>query len=194
MTKRSVLKVSAKIFDPLELLSLFIVKLKLLFRALCSDSINWDDTVEGEALTQWKNEFNSLSCIRIPRCYFDSFREPVSFELHGFSDASSQAYGAVVYFRTVYTTSAISSTIVASKTCVAPVKIQTIPKMELLAALILVRLVSTVKKSLDTLPTLTCHYWTDSTVVLYWIKNHKLWRQYVGHRVNEIRRHSLPEE
>ena len=40
MTKRSVLKVSAKIFDPLGLLSPFIVKLKLLFRELCSDSIN----------------------------------------------------------------------------------------------------------------------------------------------------------
>ena len=48
MTKRSVLKVSAKIFDPLGLLSPFIVKLKLLFRSLCSESINWDDPVEGD--------------------------------------------------------------------------------------------------------------------------------------------------
>ena len=197
MTKRSVLRVSAKIFDPLGLLSPFVVKLKLLFRNLCSENVNWDDPVEGEILNKWKSliqEFESLGQIRVPRCYFDSSRVPILFELHGFSDASSQAYGAVVYFRTVYDDGSVSSTLVSSKTRVAPVKHQTIPRLELLGALMLTKLVLTVKKSLDSLLSLNCYYWTDSTVVLFWIRNHKPWKQYVSHRVNEIRRHSLSEE
>ena len=109
----------------------------------------------------------SLGQIRVPRCYFDNSRKPVLFELHGFSDALTQAYGAVVYLRTVYEDGGISSTIDASKMCVAPVKTQTI---ELLAALIVTRLVSTVKKSLDYLPNLSSHYWTNSTVPLHWIR------------------------
>ena len=197
VTKRTVLRVSAKIFDPLGLLSPFVVKLKLLFRELCSDNVNWDDQVEGDTLKRWKlqiKEFKSLGQIRVPRCYFDRSRVPVSFELHGFSDASSQAYGAVVYLRTVYNDETILSVIVTSKTRVAPVKHQTIPRLELLGALVLTRLVSTVRKSLDSLPNLNCFYWTDSTVALYWIRNNKPWRQYVAHRVNEIRTLSLQEE
>ena len=34
-----------------------------------------------------------------------------------------------------------------------------------------------------------CHYcWTDSTATLYWIRNEKSWKQYVAHRVDEIRK------
>ena len=194
MTKRSVLRVSAKIFDPLGLLSPFVVKLKLLFRNLCSENVNWDDPVEGEILNKWKSLIQEFESLGQTRCYFDSSRVPILFELHGFSDASSQAYGAVVYFRTVYDDGSVSSTLVSSKTRVAPVKHQTIPRLELLGALMLTKLVLTVKKSLDSLLSLNCYYWTDSTVVLFWIRNHKPWKQYVSHRVNEIRRHSLSEE
>jgi len=87
VTKRTVLKVSAKIFDPLGLLSPSVLKLKLIFRKLCSD-----DPIEGDTLRRWKSlikEFESLGQIRVPRCYFDQSRVPVSFELYGFSDASS---------------------------------------------------------------------------------------------------------
>ena len=91
--------------------------------------------------------------------------------LHGFSDASSQVYGTVVYLRTVYDDKTISSVTVTSKRHVAPMKHQTVPNLELLGALVLTRLVSTVRKSLDSLPHLNCFYWTDSTVVLFWI-NH----------------------
>ena len=31
-------------------------------------------------------------------------------------------------------------------------------------------------------------------VVLYWIRNQRLWRQYISNRVNEIKRYSTPEE
>ena len=196
-TKRSVLRVSARIFDPLGLVSPLVIRLKLLFRSLCTNNVNWDDSIEGEALSKWRSliaEFSCVNQLKVPRCYFRSSFKPILIELHGFSDASAQAYGAVVYLRAVYKDGSISSTIIASKTRVAPLKVQTIPRLELLAAVILVRLVSTLKGSLEALPNLATYYWTDSTVVLYWIRNKKSWRQYVSNRVNEIKRYSMPEE
>jgi len=53
-TKRSLLKVSAKVFDPLGLLSPFTIHAKILFQKLCSLKKDWDKTLEGEALRQWK--------------------------------------------------------------------------------------------------------------------------------------------
>ena len=156
VTKRSVLKVSARIFDPLGLVSPLVIRLKLLFRLLCTDNVKWDDPIEGDALIKWKSIIAELSCvnhIRVPRCYFKGSLKPISIELHGFSDALAQAYGAVVYLRAVYDNGSISSTIIASKTRVAPVKVQTIPRLELLAALILTRLVDMLKNPLKLYPT-----------------------------------------
>ena len=170
-TKRSVLRLSARIFDPLGLVSPLVIRLKLLFRSLCTNNVNWDDSIEGEALSRWRSLINEFSCvnqIKVPRCYFRSSLNPILIELHGFSDISAQAYGAVVYLRAVYKNGSISSTIMASKTRVAPLKVQTIPRLELLAAVILVRLVDTLKGSFNSLPNLNTYYWTDfnSSIVL----------------------------
>ena len=136
-TKQSVLRVSAGIFDPLLLVSPLVIRLKLLFRSLCITNVNWDDSIEGEALSKWRSLISEFSCVnqlKVLRCYFRSSLNPILVKLHGFSDASAQAYGAVVYLRAVYEDGSISSTIIASKTHVAPLKVQTIPRLELLAA------------------------------------------------------------
>jgi len=67
---------------------------------------------------------------------------------------------------------------------VSPVKSQTIPRVGLVAALVLNRLIVTVHNSLE------FESKTDSTVVLYWINNHKPWKQYVSSRVTEILKHT----
>ena len=62
------------------------------------------------------SELRKVGSIRIPRCYFrENDHTPVSIELHGFSDASSYAYAAVVYLR-VELESSVKSVLVASKT------------------------------------------------------------------------------
>ena len=102
--------------------------------------MGWSTPRGRYTLTEWKSLIAELSCfqkLKVPRCYSKGSLLAISFELHGFSDASAQPYGAVVYFRTVFDDGSISSTIVASKTRVAPMKIQTISRLELLAALIL---------------------------------------------------------
>lgn len=76
----------------------------------------------------------------------------------------------------------------ASKTRVAPIKKQTTPRLELLGANLLARLIKSILRastSLRATPSVTL--WTDSFTTLCWIKNNKAWKQYVQHRVNEIR-------
>ena len=190
-TKRSVLKLSAKIFDPLGFLSAFTILLKTLFQGLCADNVNWDDSVTGNVLKSWNEimkDLSSLQSIRIPRCYFAISNNPLVFELHGFSDASCKAYAAVVYLRTVYVYGGCDIQLVASKTRVVPVKKQSIPSLELLGAVILARLVNCIRKAITSLPVVPkVILWTDSYTVLCWIRNSRAWKTYVKNRVNEIR-------
>ena len=138
LTKRSVLKVTAKIYDPMGFLSPLTVKMKILFQELCIEKTIWDIELKGESLRKWKSFLQDLiliDCYRIPRCYFA--RQLVDIQLHGFSDASVRAYPAVVYIRSTYSDGQVEVRLVASKSRVAPIKRQTIPRLELLGALIL---------------------------------------------------------
>lgn len=152
VTKRSLLKLGAKIFDPLGLLSPFVVKLKILFQELCIQKIDWDEDLHGSMLSKWQStllELESLSQLRIPRCYFaETELKPSSIQLHGFSDASQRAYAAAVYLRPEYEDGRVQVELVASKTRVAPLKKQSIPRLELLGTTILARLMNTVQTSL----------------------------------------------
>ena len=124
-------------------------------------------------------ELETLDNVRIPRCYFKSTSEPTTIELHGFSDASQIAYAAVVYLRSVYEDGYVEVKLVASKTRVAPLKKQTIPRLELLGANILARLMDTVRNCLFVNQEIEMYNWTDSMTVLCWITNDKVWKQYV---------------
>ena len=98
-TKRTVLKVAAKIFDPIGFLSPFTIRMKELFQRLCTEGVDWDDDLNGSLLTKWNailNELSDLENVRIPRCYSSSDAAPTKVELHGFSDASKAAIAAVV--------------------------------------------------------------------------------------------------
>ena len=111
-----------------------------------------------------------------------------SYSLLGYCNASQRAYAAVVYLQ-VETDNATVSQVLCSKTRVAPIKKVTIPRLELLSALLLARLISTIRHALEPeilLSRTTCH--TDSQVILYWITGKdKEWKQFVQNRVIEIR-------
>ena len=139
-------------------------------------------------------DLQHLSNVRVPRCYFDVSSKPKNIQLHGFSDASQQAFSAVVYLRSIYEDGHVAVKLVASKTKVAPSKKQSIPRLELLGALILARLVATIKESLSLPLDTEMFYWIDSITALYWIKNVKNWMQYVEHRVREISQLSDKEQ
>ena len=153
-TKRSVLKVTSKIFDPVGFLTPFVIKMKALFnlfQELCVEGSEWDDELKDGLRTKWNTilvELNTLNDLRIQRCYFKSTEKPMKIQLHGFSDASI-AYAAVIYMRSLYESGNIEVRLVASKSKVAPLKGQTIPRLELLGANILARLIATVQGCLS---------------------------------------------
>ena len=70
--------------------------------------------------------------------------------------------------------------------------VQTIPRLELLAALILSQLVDTLKKSLESLLNMVTYSWTDSTVVLHWISNQRPWGQYVSNQCQSSQQNKTP--
>ena len=117
----------------------------------------------------------------IPSCYSWSLSKPTGKNtLFGFCDASSRAYAAVVYIR-VETDVSSSVEFVASKTMVSPVERHTIPRLELLSALLLAKLMATILIALESevsFSSIIC--FTDSKVALYWIRGlEKEWKQFV---------------
>ena len=190
-TKRNVIGLSARVYDPLGFLSPLTVCFKLLFQDICVAKLNWDDDLEGDLLKRWKGlilQMREPLLLRIPRCYFKGMGEPLSCSLVGFCDASARAYAAVVYMNIVSSEGCVAR-FVASKTRVAPLSAQTIPRLELLAALLLARLLSSVASALGPEHPLgepLC--FTDSKIALCWIRGFdKEWKQFVENRVREIR-------
>ncbi|XP_065902306.1 uncharacterized protein [Dysidea avara] len=191
-TKRRIVGIGCKFYDPLGFISLITVQFKMLFQDLCLSKIDWDEPLAGELLSKWKSlvtGFHSVM-VTIPRCYSWSLsKSSGKYTLYGFCDASSRAYAAVVYMR-IETNVGSSVEFVASKTRVSPVERQTIPRLELLSALLLANLMASVLTALEreiTFSSITC--FTDSKVALYWIRGvEKEWKQFVQNRVIEIRR------
>lgn len=64
VTKRSVLKLSAKIFDPIGMLTLFTISMKILFQSLYIEKVNRDENLEGEALAKWKSFIHDLNALK----------------------------------------------------------------------------------------------------------------------------------
>ena len=104
--------------------------------------------------------------------------------LHGFGDASKQAYCAVIYL-VQQQFSGTYARLTTSKTRVAPIKPKSIPRLELMAGRILAALMDTVQKAIN-LEIHSTHLWLDSYTALCWIANRQEWKQFVKARVNEI--------
>ena len=174
LNKRSVLKVVAKLYDPLGLISPLFITVKVLFQDLCELKTKWDEPLSEELAhrySSWLSDLLKVQCIPVKRCYIPNVDENlVSLQIHGFGDSSEVAYAAVVYLR-IETSMGAYTRLIMSKTRVAPLAKQTISRLELLAALILSRLVYRVRVAL--LPVIKVDEvfcWTDSMTTLHWIK------------------------
>ena len=101
--------------------------------------------------------------------------------LHTFVDASLKAYGAVVFI-----CSNTTSSFVMAKARVAPRKNLTLPRLELMAALVGARLCSLILSSLSHLHLQQVFMWSDSQIALHWILSEKRLPTFVTNRVQEI--------
>ena len=169
-TKRGIVSNIARTFDVLGWLSPAILPMKLLYRELWQLHLDWDEEVTSHLKRKhqkWREELHILAAVKIPRHYFRK-KKPLSVELHGYCDASQEAYAAVVYIRATYTAGPPSSHLVVSKTRVAPLNARTIPQLELCGAQLLATLLTTTRQTLNILLT-DVHAYCDSTIVLAWL-------------------------
>lgn len=195
-TRRGVLSSIASIYDPLGLLSPFILNGKNILQDMCRTSTSWDDPLIPDLLSQWegwKTSLSDLSRLVIPRCYKpDKFGMIKNAEVHHFSDASTSGYGCASYLRLVDTDNQVHCTLLMGKARVAPLKSVTIPRLELQAAVTAAQTskLITTELGLDVTET----FWTDSQVVLGYLKNTaKRFHVYVTNRIQQVRDNSDPK-
>ena len=159
-TKRCIVGVATKFYDPLGFMSPVTITIKIFFQELWINKVGWDEPLSGQLLDKWKSLVSSFNGITmsIPRSYFWSADKVESVcSLQGFCEASSTAYVAVLYIK-VETSCGNAVNFIASKTRVAPLDKQTIPRLELLSALLLANLVTTVSNALGSSNSHKCHY------------------------------------
>ncbi|XP_053691312.1 uncharacterized protein LOC128739837 [Sabethes cyaneus] len=189
-TKREILRTVMSFFDPMGLISFFLIHGRILMQDIWAAGIGWDDQINEKLMPRWRSWINlvpKLNSLRIPRCYFVNAVEKTysSLQVHVFVDASRSAYACAVYFR-VETLRGPDVRLVAAKSKVAPLKMQTVPRLELRAAVLGSRLLNSVI-SMHALPVTKRVLWSDSNTVLAWIKSdQRRYHQYVGFRVGEI--------
>ncbi|GFX00195.1 integrase catalytic domain-containing protein [Trichonephila clavipes] len=165
-TKRDVLSTIARIYDPLGLLVPVVAKAKIFLQKLWMLKIDWTDLLPDTINREWRQFVESLQVvndININRCIV--VEQPEVIELHGFSDASQSAYGAVVYCKSITSDRKMLVHLIASKSRVAPTKQIMISRLELCAAVLLAKLVHRVKQALKLNVTNT-FLWSDFMIVL----------------------------
>ncbi|XP_046145647.1 uncharacterized protein LOC123988932 [Osmia bicornis bicornis] len=187
VTKRSVLSSIARLFDPLGWLAPITIAAKILMQDLWILKCEWDSALPVEVRDRWLEYCNSLSALptlSIGRWLGASCNSEV--QIHGFSDASSRAYAAAVYIRINEGDGRFRTSLLSAKSRVAPVKTVSIPNLELCGAVLLIKLLRHVRK-LDFLRNLPVFAWSDSQIVLTWLRNHPChWKTFVANRVSFI--------
>ncbi len=190
ITKRVIASGTAGVFDVLGLFAPAIIPARILFQETWKRSLPWDKPVPEDIKDRWDTWIEDLPAINslaIPRRLTPSQGKTVFQSLHGFCDASSVAYGAAIYLRTVSKDGTTSTTLVIAKARVLPVKPITIPRAELLGAHLLARMLSHTSSLLE-IPPSQVYAWTDSEIVLYWLpKSPSQLVHFVANRVHTIK-------
>ncbi|XP_057337763.1 uncharacterized protein LOC130675883 [Microplitis mediator] len=188
VTKRSVLSNIARLYDPIGLIGPVIVSAKILMQQLWQCNAGWDETLPPNIYTAWNNlrkQLPELNKIKFDRKIIINNAKRI--EVHGFSDASEKAYGAVIYVRSIDINNKVTTNLLCSKNRIAPLKTISLPKLELCAALLLSRLIDTVLKAINKQID-KIYLWSDSTITLQWINTQPyLLKTFVANRVSEIR-------
>ncbi|XP_060846330.1 uncharacterized protein LOC132925994 [Rhopalosiphum padi] len=187
VTKRDIIAGLATVFDPLGLVGPVILVGKILLQDLWREKIGWDSQIPPHMQLVWDGYIsclNELNSFNIPRWLGSDNDKQI--EIHGFADASMKAYGAYIYMRTSDKDGNITCQLVCAKSRITPIKVISIPRLELCAALLLSRLMSTIIPALN-ISVSKRYFWTDSTVTLAWLAaDSGKWKTFVANRVSEI--------
>ncbi|XP_031625624.1 uncharacterized protein LOC116342255 [Contarinia nasturtii] len=144
-------------------------------------AIPWDEPLPEGIAKKWTAfyaKLHALAEFRIPRWL--SIKGDTLREIHGFCDACIIAYGAVIYVRTINADGQIKCILLTSKSKIAPIKPVSIPRLELQGAVMLSRMLNHTLKICD-FKDVPLYAWTDSTIVLYWLRQSpEIWAHVVS--------------
>ncbi|XP_036144286.1 uncharacterized protein LOC118646100 [Monomorium pharaonis] len=195
-TKRTVLSQICRLFDPLGLVGPVITLTKIIMQELWSLGIGWDESVPMHIHKAWdaiKAQLNLLNNLQIPRAVLSSEKHS-QIQIHGFCDASEKAYGACIYLREQNLHGKTVISLLCSKSRIAPMKALSLPRLELCGAVLLANLMNRVISSLN-METLPKYFWTDSMIVVAWIRSTpRKWQTFVANRISEIHDKSSPSD
>ncbi|XP_062539159.1 uncharacterized protein LOC134207461 [Armigeres subalbatus] len=189
-TKRLVARCVMGFFDPLGLLSPFTIHGKIIIHHLCRSNCGWDNEIDEKSWTLWQRWINLLpevETIRIPHCHLGGAKpaEVDPLEVHIFTDASEHAYGCLAYLRAIIE-GEVRCSLMMSRTKVAPIKRQSIPRLKLMGAVLGTRMSQTIL-STHAYQIARTVIWMDSCTVCSWLNSDQhRYKQFVAFRVGEI--------
>jgi hypothetical protein len=196
-TRRGILKCVASLYDPLGLVAPMLLLARKLLQDLCHRGLEWDtlvDESDRKAWQCWLENIKSIETIKVPRCISHKLASAHTVELHMFSDASEIGYGAVGYLRLGWTDSTNSCGFLFGKSRVTPKGMASIPRLELVAAVLSVKLMRMIQEELKLRIDRTL-LWTDSTIVLQYIRNtSSRFATFVANRLRVIHESCSPSQ
>ena len=191
LTKRVMLSMISSIYDPLGFAAPFILEGRRILQGLCNQDIQWDSEVSSVVKKDWRNWVTKLKHIEglhVRRCIKpDNFGKVMNVSLHHFSDASELGHGQCSYIRLVDKTGGVHCSLLLGKSRVVPKKFVSVPRLQLNAAVLSVKMACLLKKELK-LEKIKEWFWTDSKVVIGYIKNDsRRFKTFVANRVQQTR-------
>ena len=171
-TRRGCLLTISSTFDPLGMIGPVLLPAKRVMQKTWQLKLHWDEKLPEDLLKgwkKWKEELVLLNHVNVPRCYFPGgCSTNASFQLHHFSDASEFGYGTVSYLRKEAEEGSVNCSFIMAKSRTAPLQYVSVPRLELQAATIAVRVHSMILKEIDWNISST-FFWTDSKITLQYI-------------------------
>nr|CAI5827773.1 unnamed protein product [Callosobruchus analis] len=170
-TKRGVLSQIGRQFDPLGFVAPCIFYAKCFMQKLWMLKLGWDDQLPPHLSKEWHaytSELHLLSNFKHERQV--TAKQLSYHQILGFCDASTLGYAAAIYLRLSNGSGDVKVSLLLAKSKVAPLKTVSIPRLELLAAHLLAKLVKYTKSLLrDGLTIHDTYLFSDSSVVLAWL-------------------------
>ena len=170
---------------PLGIFATLTLQVRLLFQSLWQLRVSWDEQLPDSVCITFMKAMKAIMDLqeyKIPRRLLPDFHtDPL--ELHGFCDGGELAYGAVIWLRYRIERD-FKLKILTSKAYVTPIKKRSIPRLELMAAVILARLITTIR---TVVYVAKVTLWTDSAILLYWLHTPvSNFKPFVSTRIKEI--------
>ena len=175
----------------------FILEGCIINQKLCKENSAWDEPIPRRSKDEWiiwKEKLRNLEKIKVAQCFKPrGFSKIKDASVHLFSDASETGYGQASYLQLVSEDNQIHCSLLIGKSRVTPTKYISIPRLELTAATLSIKMSQLTKRELELndVTSIREHFWTYSQVVLGYINNEsKRFKLFVANRVQLLRDNS----